>query len=383
MSYCLTQRNIDHIVFEKYQIAHSWQEKRWDSFCLVTPNWQCQLPDYPYQGSEPEGFMVKKEIVEYIRSYAQSFNAPVREGVEITQIRQDERDRFQIFTTAGSYTADQVVVATGGYHTPRIPRMAERLPQTLTQVHSSQYRNSDQLPEGDVLVVGTGQSGCQIAEDLHLAGRRVHLSVGSAPRSPRRYRGKDVVDWLDQMGYYDMSIDEHPEKETIRHRTNHYLTGRDGGREIDLRKFATEGMQLYGRLKGIEGDRLWFKDDLKQNLDAADAVAESIKQTIDKFIAKNDLDAPEANPYQPIWEPPAFVPEVTYEIANIRSVIWSTGFEADFRWVEVPVFDGKGYPSHDRGVTLVKGFYFFGFALALHLGIRAVFRRCSGCTVPG
>ncbi len=360
MSYCLTQRNIDHIIFEQHQIAHSWQEKRWDSFCLVTPNWQCQLPDYPYQGSEPDGFMVKTEIVEYIRSYAQSFSAPVREGVEVIKVHSDARDRFEVATTIGNYTADQVVVATGGYHTPRIPRMAERLPQDLTQIHSSQYRNPDQLPDGDVLVIGTGQSGCQIAEDLHLAGRRVHLSVGSAPRSPRRYRGKDVVDWLDQMGYYDMSIDEHPEKETIRHRTNHYLTGRDGGREIDLRKFATEGMQLYGRLKDIEGDRLWFKDDLQHNLDAADAVAESIKQTIDKFIAKNNLNAPEASPHKPVWEPEEFVPEITCKTANIRSVIWSTGFEADFRWVEVPVFDGKGYPSHDRGVTLVKGFYFLG-----------------------
>jgi putative flavoprotein involved in K+ transport len=304
--------------------------------------------------------MKKADIVEYIRDYARRFNPPVREGVKVTKICRGTGDRFEIFTSIGDYTADQVVIATGGYHTPRIPRIAERLPQSIQQFHSSGYRSPEQMPEGAVLVVGTGQSGCQIAEDLHLAGRRVHLCVGSAPRSPRRYRGKDVVDWLDQMGYYDMPIDEHPQKDTIRHRTNHYVTGRDGGREIDLRKFATEGMRLYGRLQDIQGDRLHFKDDLKANLDGADAVAESIKRTIDKFIADNKLNAPEESPYQPVWEPTNPVSEADCVANDITAVIWSTGYETDFSWIDVPAFDGKGYPSHDRGVTPVKGFYFLG-----------------------
>jgi putative flavoprotein involved in K+ transport len=360
MSYCLKQRHIEHIIFERYQIAHSWQERRWDSFCLVTPNWQCQLPGYPYAGSNPDGFMPKTEIVEYIRAYARSFNPPVREGVAVTNIRQGKDDRFHITTSIGNYTADQVVIATGGYHTPRIPRLAERLPSSIHQIHSSEYRNPAQLPAGDVMVVGTGQSGCQIAEDLHLAGRQVHLCVGSAPRSPRRYRGKDVVDWLDQMRYYDMPIDDHPQKDTIRHRTNHYVTGRDGGREIDLRQFATEGMQLYGRLQDVRGDRWCFKDDLKTNLDEADNVAESIKRTIDKYIADNHLEAPEEPPYTPRWQPSTPVLEANLSEVPITSVIWSTGYETDFRWIEIPAFDGKGYPSHDRGVTPVKGFYFLG-----------------------
>jgi len=359
VSYYLKQRNLDHLIFEKHQVAHSWQDKRWDSFCLVTPNWQCQLPGFPYQGDDPHGFMVKSEIVNYVRAYAKSFDAPVQEGVAVTRVQQ-QGDRFVVATSMGEFTADQVVIAAGGYHKPRIPRLAERLPRSIHQIHSSQYRNSEQLPEGDVMVVGTGQSGCQIAEDLHLAGRRVHLCVGSAPRSPRRYRGKDVVDWLDQMGYYDMPIDDHPQKETVRHRTNHYLTGRDGGREIDLRQFATEGMQLYGRLQDIDGDRLYFKSDLKQNLDAADAVAESIKQTVDRFIEQQGLDMPPEAPYCPIWEPPAEPTAVAIADANIQSVIWSTGYHTNFRWIEVPVFDGQGYPCHDRGVTAVKGMYFIG-----------------------
>ena len=360
VSYYLKQRNIDHLIFEKHHIAYSWQDKRWDSFCLVTPNWQCQLPGFPYAGDDPDGFMLKSEVVQYVRDYAASFAAPVQEGVAVRRVQPLAGDRFEVDTSIGTFTADQVVIATGGYHTPRIPRVAERLPRSIQQLHSSQYRNPEQLPAGDVMVVGTGQSGCQIAEDLHLAGRRVHLCVGSAPRSPRRYRGKDVVDWLDQMGYYDMPIDQHPQKETVRHRTNHYLTGRDGGREIDLRKFATEGMKLYGRLQNVEGDRLYFQANLKQHLDEADAVAESIKATIDQFIERHQLDAPLEAPYRPVWEPEEEFTEMAIAGTNIGSVIWSTGFNANFQWIEVPVFDGRGEPCHDRGVTPVKGLYFIG-----------------------
>ncbi|MEO1147468.1 MAG: MSMEG_0569 family flavin-dependent oxidoreductase [Cyanobacteria bacterium J06638_22] len=360
MSYCLTQRKIDHILFERYQIAYSWKEQRWDSFCLVTPNWQCQLPGFPYPGVDPHGFMGKKEIVQYIAEYVHQFDLPIREGVAVTRLRSHSEKDFEVVTSIGDYTADQVVIATGGYHTPRIPRMAERLSPSIMQLHSSNYRNPEQMPSGEVLVVGTGQSGCQIAEDLHLAGRRVHLCVGSAPRSPRMYRGKDVVDWLDQIGYYDLSLDKHPQKETIRHRTNHYVTGRDGGREIDLRKLAMEGMQLYGRLDDIVGDRLQFQDNLKQHLDAADAVSESIKRTIDQHVDKNSLDAPTEAPYVPVWEPDAPLLELKYQDANITSVVWSTGFDTDYRWVSLPVFDGNGDPCHDRGVTQVKGLYFLG-----------------------
>jgi len=360
VSYYLKQRNIDHLIFEKHHIAYSWQDKRWDSFCLVTPNWQCQLPGFPYAGDDPDGFMLKSEVVQYVRDYAASFAAPVQEGVAVRRVQPLAGDRFEVDTSIGTFTADQVVIATGGYHTPRIPRVAERLPRSIQQLHSSQYRNPEQLPAGDVMVVGTGQSGCQIAEDLHLAGCRVHLCVGSAPRSPRRYRGKDVVDWLDQMGYYDMPIDQHPQKETVRHRTNHYLTGRDGGREIDLRKFATEGMKLYGRLQNVEGDRLYFQANLKQHLDEADAVAESIKATIDQFIERHQLDAPLEAPYRPVWEPEEEFTEMAIADTNIGSVIWSTGFNANFQWIEVPVFDGRGEPCHDRGVTPVKGLYFIG-----------------------
>ncbi|WAL62489.1 MSMEG_0569 family flavin-dependent oxidoreductase [Thermocoleostomius sinensis] len=361
MSYCLKERGIDHLIFEKHQIAHSWRTYRWDSFCLVTPNWQCQLPNYPYSGDDPNGFMKRDEIVRYIESYAASFAPPIKEGVEVLGVSKDKtQELFHVATSIGQYTAEQVVIATGGYHRPKIPSIAERLPEEVVQLHSSQYKNPQSLPDRAVLVVGTGQSGCQIAEDLHLAGKQVHLCVGGAPRSPRRYRGKDVVDWLDQMGYYDLSIDEHPQKEKVRTKANHYVTGRDGGREIDLREFALQGMQLHGRLKTIHRGRLEFWDDLQQNLDQADAVAESIKNTIDRFIETHQIDAPTEPPYQPVWQPESPALSLALDEANIGAVVWCTGYHADFSWVDVPVFDGKGYPGHDRGVTSVRGLYFLG-----------------------
>ena len=360
MSYCLKEKGVAHLVFEKHRMAEAWRSKRWDSFCLVTPNWQCALPGFDYAGNDPKGFMVKEQIVEYIEAYARSFNPPLKEGVTVSRLRKHESGVYEVTTDIGVYTADQIVVATGGYQTAKVPRMAERFPSTITHLHSSDYRNPEQLPAGDVLVVGTGQSGCQIAEDLHLAGRKVHLCVGGAPRTARRYRGKDVVEWLHDMGYYDMPIHEHPKKDTVRAKANHYVTGRDGGRDIDLRKFATEGMSLYGRLKDVNGPMLTFGDDLQHNLDQADHVAESIKTTIDKFIAANGIEAPLEERYNPVWHPKDPPRELDWQAAGITSVIWSMGFGTDYRWIEIPIFDGKGYPSHQRGVTSAPGIYFIG-----------------------
>ena len=361
ISYCLKERGLDHIIFEKNKIGYAWSSKRWDTFCLVTPNWQCRLPGYHYSGDDPHGFMQRDEIVQYIKAYAASFDPPLKEGIEVSKVRKNEAAGvFEIATSLGDFTADQVVIAVGGYHTPKLPTLAARFPEAIVQLHSSEYKNPQSLPDKAVLVVGTGQSGCQIAEDLHLAGKQVHLCVGGAPRSPRRYRGKDVVDWLDQMGYYDLSIDDHPQKEKARSNTNHYVTGRGGGREIDLRQFALEGMQLHGKLKQVSGSTLEFSPNLKQNLDQADAVAENIKKSIDGFIEKNQIQAPTELPYQPVWQPETEALTLDYEQANIGAIIWSTGYQSDFSWVEVPVFDGRGYPGHDRGVTGVRGLYFLG-----------------------
>ena len=360
MSWYLRQRGVDHVVIERDRVGHEWRDRRWESFCLVTPNWQCRLPGFGYPGDDPDGFMAGPDVVGYLEKYAASFDPPLLEGVTVTRLRRTPKGVFELATTAGIRTADQVVVATGPYHNPAVPRVAERLPGDVAQLHSAQYRNPAQLPEGAVLVVGTGQSGCQIAEDLHLAGRRVHLAVGSAPRAARRYRGRDTLAWLDDMGHYRRGVDEFDDADEVRLRANHYMTGRDGGRDIDLRAFARQGMRLYGHLDSVDGARITFADDLKSNLDNADAVAEGIKGAIDRHIDESGIDAPAEARYLPVWEPPGGPAAIDLRAERIAAVVWATGFHRDHRWIQVPVFDGRGYPTHERGVTSCPGLYFLG-----------------------
>jgi len=361
MSYYLQQAGIGHIVFEKHVQAHAWRTQRWDAFSLVTPNWQCQLPGHPYAGGDPHGFMRREQIVDYLDGFIAKVNAPVREGVEVHEVTPLEGGGFALRTSIGETTAGQVVVASGCYQEPIVPRLAERLPADIVQLHSADYRNPQALPEGAVLVVGSGQSGAQIAEDLHLAGRRVHLATGDAPRCARFYRGRDVVDWLADMGYYDKSVSEHPLREGVRDNTNHYVTGRDGGRDIDLRAFALQGMRLYGALTGLDGARVAFAPNLKANLDQADAVYNRINASIDKWIETNAIAAPPASAYLPPWEPDAAQADtLDLRAEGIAAVIWCIGFHPDFKWVNAPVFNGRGHPVHARGVSGQPGLYFLG-----------------------
>ncbi|MBE7939094.1 MULTISPECIES: MSMEG_0569 family flavin-dependent oxidoreductase [Ramlibacter] len=359
LSYYLKQRGIDHLVVEKHDPVHAWRDQRWDSFCLVTPNWQCKLPDWEYRGPDPHGFMKKDEIIDYLEGFVKHVDAPLLDHCAVRRVV-PTADGFSISTSRGEFTADQVAVCSGGYHVPVIPRLAERLPRDIVQLHSEQYRNPQALPEGAVLVVGNGQSGSQIAEDLHLAGRRVVLATGDAPRCARFYRGKDVVDWLAEMKYYDMPVDAHPLREGVRDNTNHYVTGRDGGRDIDLRRFAAEGMELYGLLVGLDGDVLRFAPDLAANLAHADAVYNGINASIDKYIAQNGIDAPPPSVYTPVWDVAQERERLGLREAGITSVIWCIGFQPDFSWLEVPVFNGRGHPGHRRGITAQPGLYFLG-----------------------
>jgi putative flavoprotein involved in K+ transport len=374
VSWHLREQGIDHLVLERDRVACTWRDQRWDSFCLVTPNWQCRLPGHPYPGTDRDGFMLRDDIIDYVESYASSFDPPLYEGVKVQRVTQGWEAGFRVSTSHGELTAEQVVLAVGGYHLPGIPRIAERLPESVTQLHSSGYRNPSSLPDGGVMVVGSGQSGAQIAEDLLLAGRDVHLSVGSAPRVARFYRGRDCVAWLHDMGHYDMPVTEHPEGLGARREPNHYVTGRGGGRDIDLRAHAREGMKLHGRLLSAHGPRLEFAEDLAKNLDAADATAERIKDAIDGWIERQGIEAPTEERYKPVWQPGSgsgsgsssgsgsgeAARALDLEAAGIRSVIWATGFHSDWSWVDVPAFDGRGYPANLRGVTSVPGLYVIG-----------------------
>ena len=362
ISWHLQQAGIDHRVFERDCAFSQWKHARWDSFCLVTPNWQCRLPGFAYQGPDPQGYMPRTDIVRYLDAYTASFAPPLLEGVAVTRLAQAQCGGFDLDTSAGALQAAQVVIASGVYQTPVVPRAAERLPAELLQLDASRYRNPQSMPDGAILVVGSGQSGCQIAEDLHLAGRKVHLCVGRAPRSPRVYRGREVTDWLTESGYYDIPYDRHPQKATVREKTNHYLTGRDGGREIDLRRRALEGMQLHGSFRGVDGTRLQFAPDLARNLDEADRSYNGIRALVDQYIESTGIDAPVEPPYQPPWAPQAETTELDLGAAGITSVVWAIGFAPDYSWIDLPVFNGRGHPIHHRGVTPVPGAYFLGLS---------------------
>lgn len=361
MSYFLQQAGLSHLVLEKNCLFHGWKHERWDAFTLVTPNWQCDLPGLPYDGDDPRGFMTGFETVAWLERFAEKVKAPVKEGVTVSQIQQGEDGLYQIATTAGDFTADQVVVTSGGYHVPVIPKMAERLPESIEQVHSAQYKNAKQLPEGAVLVVGSGQSGAQIAEDLHLAGKKVYLATGNAPRVARFYRGKDVVEWLDDMGYYRMSVQDHPLGENVRNNTNHYVTGRDGGRDIDLRQFALEGMELYGQMTDFQDGNLVFMDNLNANLQKADDTYNNINNRIDAWIEKQGIETEEGpSRYEPVWSLAQERTHLDLAASGITSIIWCIGFKPDFSWLDAPVFNGQGHPKHLRGVTSQPGLYFLG-----------------------
>jgi putative flavoprotein involved in K+ transport len=284
----------------------------------------------------------------------------VIEHVEVQRVARNSEGGFSVSTSHGQFTADQVVVASGGYHTPIVPRMAERLPRSIKQIQSSEYRNPQALPEGAVLVVGSGQSGAQIAEDLHLAGRRVVLAVGEAPRCARFFRGRDVVDWLADMKYYDMPVDQHPLREGVRDNTNHYVTGRDGGRDIDLRKFAAEGMELYGRLQDLQDGVLHFAPNLIENLDSADKTFNGINAGIDAYIERHGIEAPPGSRYEPVWSPSEERATLDLQASAIGSIVWCIGFTPDFSWLDAPIFNGRGYPAHTRGLTPLDGLYFVG-----------------------
>ncbi len=391
-SWFLTRDGVDHVVFEARTAAHEWATSRWDSFTLVTPNWQCRLPGYPYAGPDPDGFMTRSEVVEWLGGYAATFGPPLFEHTRVTRLAERDGGGF-VLTVEGpqggqTWEADDVVLATGGYHLPIVPSWASALDEGIEQLHSADYRRPGQLPEGAVLVVGSGQSGAQIAEDLHLAGRSVHLALGDAPRVARRYRGRDVMTWLCDMGLYDTPVAQYPGGLAAREKTNHYVTGRDGGRDIDLRRFAAEGLRLHGHLESGRGTRLHFAPGVAAALDHADSVYSSICADIDRYLEREGIEAPPASRYEPGWSPDGpDDPVLDLAAEGITSIVWAIGYRPDYRFVDVGVFAGSGRPTHSRGVTAVPGLYFLGLPW-LHtwgsgrfLGIAADAEHVAGCIV--
>jgi putative flavoprotein involved in K+ transport len=366
MSHHLGQAGRDHVVLDRRStLGGSWQD-RWDEFRLVTPNWTVSLPGQPYDGPDPDGFMPREEIVERVARYASTTGAPVHLGVDVARLAVAGDSRFRLETSAGPIDADSVVVAAGSYHVPRIPEVGSSLPAAITQLHSHGYRNEGQLPPGGVLVVGSGQSGVQIAEELREVGREVYLSVGSAPRVPRRYRGRDIFRWLGdiaingpRVGIGLPTVDTLPDPR-LRFAPNPHLSGHGGGHETNLRQLAADGMTLVGRVAGIDGRRMQFAPDLSISLDRADVFfGERIQPMIERYIALAGLDAP-PDDRQPIRFDPPEIEELDLEAAGITSVLWATGYRPAFGWIDLAILDDMGLPRQRRGVTDVPGLYFLG-----------------------
>ncbi|WP_052663766.1 FAD-dependent oxidoreductase [Psychromicrobium lacuslunae] len=351
----LKQRGLRATILERHSAMYAWHQLRWDNFTLVTPNWMCQLPGYHYQGQDPDGFMTKDEVCEWLQGYVGLVDADLREGVDVESVQQDE-DGLLLRTNQGDIRARSVVVSTGGaFQLPRIPDYAAQLPTEIKQFHSLDYRNAAQLPPGAVLVVGSAQSGAQIAEDLMLEGREVHLAVGSAVRVSRFYRGRDVLDWLDQIWRAGL-LSEALGRGQIT--TSPYVTGRDGGRDINLYDFAERGMKLYGRIEQLLGGRARFSSGLNNSLEAAEAFNNGFKDLVDVFVQQQGIEAPEegrGRARQALVEPP----ELDLLGSGISSVIWATGLRADYRWLGPEVVDRDGQIQHHNGATAVPGLYYY------------------------
>ena len=366
MSALLTEAGRDHLVVERRDTLGGGWLDRWDEFTLVTPNWTSSFPGWAYDGADPDGFMGRDEIAARVAGYAEVVGAPVALGTEVRRLTPLAGGGFTAATSRGELTAAEVVVATGSYHDPRIPALAERITARVTQLHSHDYRNQAALPEGAVLVVGSGQTGLQLAEELHEAGRRVFVSVGSAGRIPRRYRGRDIFGWLvdvirdgPEHGVALPTADQLPDGRR-RFSAMPALTGRGGGHDTNLRRYAADGIALAGRLSGADGERLTFAGDLTSSLEGADRFFdERFRRIIDTFIERAGIQAPPAD--DPAFDHrPEELTELNLAEAGVSTVIWATGYRLDYGWIDAPILDELGYPRNVRGVAAIPGLYFLG-----------------------
>ena len=364
-SHFLSGQGVDHVVLERGVLGDSWSQRRWDSFSLVTPNWTIRLPGAEYEGPDPDGFMLRDDFVGHLARWADGFRCPVRTGTEATRLGRGRNGRLRVETQAGPLEAPVVVVATGSMQRPRRPRFAERLSRRVEQLDAETYRNPDDLAPGAILVVGSGQTGGQIADELQSSGRRVLLSVGGAGRVPRRYRGRDCVAWLAQLGFFDRTPDM-LDSPAQRFRAEVQVSGRDGGRTISLHNFRRDGVRLLGKLADADGETVRFADDLRRNMESADRFSRTFQQGVDALVEREGIDAPpptteelEGEPPDGAWSVP-YVPSIDFRDQGVTTVIWATGFSCDFSWIDFPVCDDMGYPVTDRGATAVPGLYFMG-----------------------
>lgn len=358
MSAHLGKQGLEHLVVERHRIAERWRTERWDSLVANGPAWHDRFPELTFDDIDPDAFTPKDRIVRYFETFAAQVAAPIRCGVEVRQLARTADGRFRAETTDGVITARNVVSATGPFQKPVFPAMIPAEAGVM-QIHSSGYRNPGQLPDGAVLVIGAGSSGAQIADEVLRSGRQVYLSVGPHDRPPRAYRGRDFVWWLGALGKWDArAATPGTEHVTIA------VSGAEGGKTVDFRRMAARGLVLVGRTEGYADGVLRFAPDLAGNIARGDANYLSVLDEADAYAARAGLDLPEEPEARAIGPDPACVTDpvlaLDLKAAGVTAVIWATGYVLDYGWMKIDVFDEKGRPRHDRGVSEVPGLYFIG-----------------------
>lgn len=369
MSCCLTERGIDHVVLERGRIGERWRSERWDSLRMLTPNWQSRLPNWYYKGENPDGFMTMVEFTDYLEGYARSFNAPIRTGTTVQAVERTAPGRYRTTTDRGVWTSRNLVIATGHCDVPAVPRFGRDLTDNIHQLVPTKYRNPGQLPTGGVLIVGASATGAQLAEELAEAGRKVTLAVGTHIRLPRRYRGKDILWWIEFMGGFRAPADPADDRKS----PPPVLVGRPDNRTLDLAMLQDLGVRLVGHATGAEGDLVRFADDLRDTVARADAGLKNLVDKIDEFATAMGLDeqAGPPEPIRPVYPLPAPM-EIDLRAEGITTVIWATGFRRRYPWLKVPVLDERGEIRHTGGIAPEPGLYVIGLRFQRRKGSNII-----------
>jgi putative flavoprotein involved in K+ transport len=352
VSRLLTDHSIDHVVFERGEVANSWRRERWDSLRLLTPNWLSRLPRHSYDGADPDGFMSMPEIVKFISRFATAISAPVRTHTSVTSVRRIDGG-YHVVTDHGEIRCRCVVLASGAANLPQVPRVSEAVPGSIECVTAFDYRNSDRLPPGGVLVVGASATGVQLADEIHRSGRPVTLSVGEHVRLPRTYRRRDVLWWMHSSGLWNERYDEIDDLERARRLPSPQLIGTPERATLDLNALQASGVRIVGRLAAVRDGRALFSGGLRNQITLADLKMERLLETFDDWATRNasNHDMGSAERFEPtrMLTPPRL--SLDLRSGEIRSVVWATGFRPDYRWLEVPIVNQKGELCHDGGVV--------------------------------
>lgn len=361
MSHHLQQHGREHIILERRRIAERWRTERWDSLRFQLPNAWLGLPGKSYGGTDPDGFTHYLDVVRFILDYAAEIEAPVRTGVEVTSLnREQDQGVYVLETSEGRVCSRHVVIATGPFQRPLTPDFSQSIPPFVFQVHATHYRNPEELPSGAVLVVGTGNSGCQIADELLRSGRQVFLAVSRHSRAPRRYRGKDVIWWYEKLGRFDVNVESFPER---KYPPTSIMTGINGGYDLDPLHLGRAGAILIGRVLAIDGETLGLADDVGELLAVADrsyaGFIEAADTLADMPAMQSEVTPKEAGAPLPA---PSIDTLRTLDLRkeNIRALVWANGYDFGFNWVKLPIIDARGAPIQQRGVTSSPGVYFLG-----------------------